>query len=359
MTFLIAAAALAMPGQDAFAWFELSGLTKAERKSALRVPAEPLARPKRSPIYPGEFTRTVTGLAELRGQYVPRFRVFRETLAGKPEEDVSVGVARLLLRLWEHNYYRLRLDHSVEYQMQMVDVYLCAGGKPGGEQRFAIDPDDRTPGGSQAKVNTVHIYAVDSLSSPMEWLRELAHEYGHATLPPVKVEGGPETWANGDLGERLYISWLRDLLATGQASEADTMGAALAALDTYLAKKVAPLAGRVAQAGPDAVALAKGGQAAYDAYLGLACHAAEVLPPSVFARSLVLPDDQSPAAYLRATVAAAEEAAEWVPRAKAGTTAWLPLGKARLRDGRVLERRDGWAKVRLGAAPAVLGGDSL
>lgn len=352
-------AALGAPQQRSFAWFELSGVTDPARKTALRVPAEPLASPKRSPLVEGVFPRTVTGMAELRGQFVPRFRVFRQQVPGKPEEDMSAGIARMLLRLWEMNYYRLRLDHSLEYQLQMVDVYLCDGGKPGGEHRFTVDKDDRTPGGSPAKVNTIHIFDVGGLDKPAEWFRELAHEYGHATLPPVQIEGGPEPWANGDLGERVYAVWMLGLMEEGKAGPADAMGATASDLQAYVAAKVRPLADRVASGGPDAAALGQGGKAAYDAYLGLACHAQAVLPHPVFARSLVLPDDQTPAAYLAATVAAAEEAAEWTPRAPAGKPVWLPLGRSKLRGGTVLERKGGWARVRLGEGAAVLGGASL
>jgi hypothetical protein len=360
MTSIVAVlAVLGAPQQGGFAWYELAGVTEPGRKTALRIPYEPLPAPKRSPLIEGGFHRTVTGMAQLRGQFVPRFRVFRQQVSGKPEEDVSAGAARLLLRLWEVNYYRLRLDHSLEYQLQTVDAYLCDGGKPGGEHRFTVDKDDRTPGGSPAKVNTVHIYDVGGLTKPAEWFRELAHEYGHATLPPVRVEGGPETWANGDLGERLYAVWMLGLMREGKASPADAMGASAEDLEAYVEAKVRPLVGKVASNGPDAEALAGHGQAAYDAYLGLACHAQAVLPPSVFARSLVLADDQSPGAYLRATVAAAEEAAEWTPRAPAGKASWLPLGRSKLRGGTVIERRDGWAKVRLSEGAAVFGGAAL
>lgn len=343
-------AALAISQQADFAWYELDGLLAPPTKTAIRVPLGPLVPPKSSPVHDWRFPRTVTGMLEERGQFTPRFRVFREDFEGKPEEDFSVGVARFMLRLLEINRTRLRLDHSVGGSLRTVDVYLCNEGDPGALQRFTVDKDDKLPGGSAAKVNTIHVYDADGLTNRLEWARELAHEYGHATLPPVKVPGGPEEWANGDLGERLYLSRLAELLAQGKATTSDTMGASVEQLKGYVAKYVTPLVTAAATEGPRLKLLSGQGKATFDAYLGLALYCERLLPQSVFARSLVLPDDQSPAAYARAVVEAAGETAEWKPSAPpalAGQPLWIPIGKGKLRGGTVLAREGDWAKVTL------------
>ncbi|MGE0001034.1 MAG: hypothetical protein AB7F50_02365 [Fimbriimonadaceae bacterium] len=349
-------ATLALHQQADFAWFEMDGLLTPPTKTAIRVPLGALEVTKHSPIHDWTFPRTVTGMLESGGQFTPRFRVFRQNILGKPEDDVSVGVTRFLLRLVEMNRTRLRLDHSVEFPSRTVDVYLCDGGEPGALQRLSVDKDDKLPGGGAAKVNTIHIYAIGGLNSRLEWARELAHEYGHATLPPVTIPGGPEEWANGDLGERMYLSRLHELLVAGKASPSDTMGASAEQLQRYVAQNVTPLVMAAATLGPRPKVLESGDKATFDAYLGLALYCEKILPRSIFARSLVLPDDQSPGAYARAIVAATSEVAEWkpsLPEELKGSPVWLPLGKGKLQGGNVLSRAGDWAKVSLNPGATV------
>ena len=113
------------------------------------------------------------------GTHPIRFRVFSQER--RETDDRAISVARTLLQLWQQNYLRLRVDHSTTYNNRIVDVYLTWGGKAGGEQKF--DQDDE---GDRARaVNTIYIYDLKSFINPVEMLREIAHEYGHASLPPV------------------------------------------------------------------------------------------------------------------------------------------------------------------------------
>ena len=50
---------------------------------------------------------------------------------------------------------------------------------------------------------------IDTSKPQAEACRELAHEYGHAVLPAIGGFKSPEDWANGYLGERLFLRWLR------------------------------------------------------------------------------------------------------------------------------------------------------
>jgi hypothetical protein len=67
-----------------------------------------------------------------------------------------------------------------------------------------------TPGGEQWR-NNIYLYNLDDGRSSIEWIREIAHEYGHLAIPAI---GGaytsPEAWANGYIGERLMVRWLAD-----------------------------------------------------------------------------------------------------------------------------------------------------
>ncbi len=70
--------------------------------------------------------------------------------------------------------------------------------------------DATTPGGEQWR-NNVYLYDVGDGRSSIEWIREIAHEYGHLAIPPVGGDyTSPEAWANGYIGERLMVRWLAD-----------------------------------------------------------------------------------------------------------------------------------------------------
>ncbi|MFQ6099126.1 MAG: tetratricopeptide repeat protein, partial [Armatimonadota bacterium] len=45
---------------------------------------------------------------------------------------------------------------------------------------------------------------------PIEWLREVAHEYGHLVLPRIGDFVEPDDTGSGVLGERLFLAWLAD-----------------------------------------------------------------------------------------------------------------------------------------------------
>ncbi len=76
---------------------------------------------------------------------------------------------------------------------KLVDVWLGTRGRPGA----------RAVGGS------VYLYSVGTPRAPAEWVRQVAHEYGHVALPGIG--GFTETddpWADGHLGELLFPKWL-------------------------------------------------------------------------------------------------------------------------------------------------------
>jgi hypothetical protein len=271
-----------------------------------------------------------------------RFRVFSQE--HKSIGDPSVPVTRELLRLWDFVYQRLKRDHTARMQ-RFVDVFLCWGGKPGGEQVF----EQSDEGGEQRLVNSIYIYDIASFTDPVEMAREVAHEYGHAVLPPVGGFKEPEDWANGYLGEKLFLTWLRDAEASGALAPADAMGATEPQLNAWVKKNVDPLVLKIAEHGPDLALLSKSGPEAMNEYLGLALYAATVLPESVFARSLALIGSTSAKDYPEAVMLASEEPERLVlhiPNNLKKQPIWIPLGKGHLGGASLMARAGNWAKVQ-------------
>ncbi len=350
----LALAGLGQPTQDrptlrGFHRLELASALDGERRLYLRIPDHKLDPPKVSPKHDWTFEWIVNGMIVTAKQEEPRFRVFSQFRRGSLAEDPAVGVTRMLLRMWDLNSTWLRLDHSPMFLLRSVDVYLCYGGKAGGEHLFDWDVHQPGPDGQPTRVNTVYIYQITEVTSPLEFAREVAHEYGHATLPPVKVPGGREDWANGDVGERVFLRWLRDLLVEGKLTPSDTLGATPEAIQGYLDRQVVPLVTRVATKGPDRKALAEQSDRGFDEYVALVCTAQWTLPLGVLRRSLVLTNGQAPLDYekaLREAFAESPTVPVTIPPFLRGQAIWIPLGEGRVTGGKVLARRDGWAKVQ-------------
>jgi len=226
-------------------------------------------------------------------------------------------------------------------------VYLCWGGIAGGEQRFDVDNRVRPP----RKVNTIYLYDIKSFTDPMEMAREVAHEYGHAILPPVGGFKSPEAWANGYLGEKLYLRWIRDEMKKGRYGYLDSMNARLEQIDKWVQTNVDPLVVKAATEGPKADVLVGTGQKAMDAYLGLALYTAQVMPISVFRRSLVLNGTMTAKDYPAAIATAAEEPEKFalqIPEILKSKAIWIPLGKGKVAGATVIARKGAWAHIQPG-----------
>ncbi len=314
----------------------------------LNILLERLEPAKIAPKHPDWIFEWVTSaLCDLPGeprQFELRFRVFAQERREK--NDKGERVARMLARLWEFNDLRFGLDHSPQYNSRIVDAYVCYGGDPGGEQLF---DEDLTSDGRLVKVNTIYIYALDSFTEPVEMAREVAHEYGHATLPGVGGFTKPEAWANGFLGEKLYLRMLRDEMALKRLDVVDAMGATQASLDTWVKANVDPLVLKAAASGPVEGKLSGKGEDAMDAYMGQVCYVQSVLPEKVFRRSLVLIGSTKAKDYPSGVVLAAEEPDDYVvaiPGLLKGKSLWVPLGKGKLSGAKVLQKRGDWVQVQ-------------
>jgi hypothetical protein len=105
------------------------------------------------------------------------------------DHPLARRVGSVLARLyWIGRDYLGRGPVGSEY----TNVWLGRGGQAGGEEYQ----------------RNLYLSAVEVERAPAEWLRELAHEYAHLTLPLAGPFSAPERWASGYLGERLYLKWL-------------------------------------------------------------------------------------------------------------------------------------------------------
>lgn len=204
-------------------------------------------------VYVGEVASTGNGQPT---SYQRRFAVHA---AGRDSLALVKRVARLLLLLYGENRSRLHYDHAYR---QTVDVWLS------NDKAASNLPD---VGGEQF-TNQIYIYNVFSERRPIEWAREVAHEYGHYALPGVSGFKAPEEWANGVLGERLFLKWIQDDLKAGRIKPEDLPIVKPEEVDEYVGKQVTPLIHRIAREGITPGQLARRDAAAMDTYTGLALY---------------------------------------------------------------------------------------
>ena len=281
-----------------------------------------------------------------------RFRVYSQVR--QSQGDLAIDTSKMLLRLWDFTFRELKLDHSRQINSGVVDVYLCWGGKAGGEQRF---DDESERGRKTVRVNTIYVYDLASFKDPVEKAREIAHEYGHAVIPPLGIYTGPEDWANGYLGEKLYLRWIRDELKLKRYGAPDAMGAELPGLDAWVKNHVDPLVEKAALQGPGAKLT--GGKEAMDNYMGLMLYVDQIFGHGVFSRVFRFAEPTKPDSVWDAVAASVEE----LPRRKVsfppnlvGKTVWLPISTGTFEGAPILNRKAGWVQFRVPATPVTVAG---
>ncbi|MCC6687377.1 MAG: hypothetical protein IT205_10395 [Fimbriimonadaceae bacterium] len=320
-----------------------------QQEFIIHIPQEPRSPRKVSPLNKWKFDWVVPGLARTPGQpdiYSLRFRTYMQTR----DEKVDLGplVTRALLQLYGFNVRKLKLDHSPSYFRRIVDVYLCDHGKPGGEQRFGEDPEIKNEFGHPERTNQIYIYDLKSFTKPLEMMREVAHEYGHATLPAIGGYSAPESWANGFLGEHLYMVWIARELRDNRLKPVDTLGTTSADLQLYVRNNISPKVKRAATSHPS-VGLSRKDASGMDALIGLALYAENILPESAFRRSLML-TGQDPKEYADAVVEASSELKSTqltIPTFLAGQQIWVPVGKGKLSGAKAIKTQSGWALIKV------------
>ncbi|MDQ2987046.1 MAG: hypothetical protein M3R13_10075, partial [Armatimonadota bacterium] len=292
-----------------------------------------------------EFPFYAEGVAGSAGSVVPprvRFKLYAQSAQSR---NLLLPATRTLLRMWDEAVTRINFDHSTKHGI-IVHVFICDGGKAGGEQVFIRS---RSPRDNFASYNAIYVYHAEGLNDPVEAVREFAHEYGHAILPPVGGFKEPEEWANGSLGERLFMRYLVRAMKVGNAIEADAFGASSVALSAWLAIHADPLAATIARRRIDQRTLAGAGPAATNEYLGLMLLLDDLFPDLV-GRALKLAGGQTAIDALKGAVEAVNEQRGWVidVPAHCGSDVWLPIaGKLAWTGAKPLQSLGAWTKVRL------------
>lgn len=342
-----AAILTAQGSQDSgFRMLEFQDRAETFNRFLISVKTDTLAPPKRSPKYDWRFQWLTAGYVQLdekNPEKAIRFRVYAQDRA--PSADLAPLALRQLLRMWEFNYDYLRLDHSVRHG-QIVDVYLCLEGKEGGEQVIGPDPHVN---GQPRTANQIYLFRVGEYVDFIQFARETAHEYGHATLPAVGGFKSPEYWANGELGERLYMVWMDRAFRAEALGRADLVGTPPEQVRQYLAQRVDPLVTRTATRGVQNAILAKMDREGMNEYLGAMLWAERIFPLEIFRRSVALSGQT-----VREALAAIAQSAEERPFSLRNMAAWrgravfLPVGRAQVSgDAKVLSRSGNWVKVQV------------
>ncbi len=181
--------------------------------------------------------------------------------AGKDYSQLSQLLMHMLLRFAGYGDIYLGRQPPGDEE-GLVRVYLCEDGPTGAEQYQ----------------HNIYLYDVAQGRSVLEWTREIAHELGHALLPPVGRFDEPEPWGNGEVGERLFLQWL-----AAEASQVSGYGwpsapaqDALAALcsgqsmdlHSYIADQCRPLLDFWLREGPESPLIAGTGRQSLDHFLG-------------------------------------------------------------------------------------------
>jgi len=325
------------------------------------VPEERLPEPKKTPKLfeageqkvPLEFQYLIGAYGRIDPEKDPtmrlKFRVFSQDRS--THENVAPLAARLLLQAWDINIRKLKNDHPLPFNDGIIDVYLCWGGTPGGEHAFEVAEDKVN--NRQTRVSSIYIYDVPSFKDPVDMARELLHEYGHATLNAIGGYKTPEDLANGQLGEKLFMTYLLEAYAAKRIESVDMMRAELPMVASWVKKNVDPLVQVVAEKGPQRGMLEGIGQGAMDAANGLILYMNALLPPNVFAQSLKNMGGSSNAIdYLRAVkdaLAVRPATALNIPDKWKNIAIWVPLADNwRLQNGTIVRREGDWALIRGG-----------
>ena len=254
-------------------------------------------------------------------------------------------VTRTLVRIWDESVTRLNIDHQSKHGL-MVHVFICDGGKAGGEQLVIKSRSRRD---NFQTYNAIYLYHAEGLTNPVEAVREVAHEYGHAILPPIGGFRSPEDWGNGALGERLFIRYLYRSFVNGRISADDVFGASREALKGWLSVNVDPLAAAIARRRIDQTALGGVGPVATNEYLGLMLMLDDLFPDLV-GRALKLSGGQTAIDGLKGVVAAVNEQKGWVIDVPTyyGNEIWVPIsGKVTWSGATELQTLGAWTKVHL------------
>ena len=323
----------------------------------VQLPEGPLPSARISPKYDFEYKYITPALARTPDSpenYTLRFRVYSQSY--KDRGDIAPMVARQLLRQWEMNVERFKVDHSRNSFNQLVDVFLSEGGKSGGEQVFMLDKNNLDSQGNPRKINAIFIFDLKSFTSPLEQAREIAHEYGHATLPAVGGYSRPESWANGEVGERLYLKWFYEESLAGRLKGQDMMYASKPELAQYISQNINPMVSKFATNGPLKMPLKNRDEPGFKAYVGMVIYGESVLPLDRFRRWMVLGQNKAEdwPKLLTEVMDEQKKTVLKIPSYLRGKPIWLPVGKGTIAGIKAISKSPGWVQIKTNSATVTL-----
>jgi hypothetical protein len=231
--------------------------------------------PLTHPVYGGQFSRVaygyVTDANDPGGPLYERVRVYypsaTQSAAGRDYRDTASNALSVILRLF---CYRAVLANGAPADADggPLEVWLMEGKETGAEQRRS----------------EVILFGIDQERTPLAWVREICHEFGHYSLPPIGPFTEPEPWANGLIGEYLYADWLREHHDHGLVP----WGGEMVDLREFLNRSGGTLVQGFYAGVPDGNRLTDTGMAGVNHALGLALYTNLVLGPAGFARATAL-----------------------------------------------------------------------
>jgi len=110
--------------------------------------------------------------------------------AAKDHTELAQRLMHIMLRI--RCYSRTYLGLPPATDERMLHAWMCEMGPTGAEQYE----------------DNVYFYDIARERTPVEWMREVAHEYGHWALPQMGRFTKPEAYASGVLGEMLFCQFL-------------------------------------------------------------------------------------------------------------------------------------------------------
>ncbi len=111
---------------------------------------------------------------------------------GKDYAELAQRLMHIILRV--RCYSRTYLGLPPATDERMPQLWMCEMGPTGAEQYE----------------DNIFFYDIARERTPVEWMREAAHEYGHWALPEMGRFTAPEAYASGVLGEVLFCQFLAE-----------------------------------------------------------------------------------------------------------------------------------------------------
>ncbi len=170
--------------------------------------------------------------------------------------DQARRTACLIGRLW--SLYKTHFGREIEFPFQAdeTNVYL-----------LPQVPASKKGEGGETGNNQIDVFGCGvAKRTSLEWVRTIAHEWGHLTVYAARGYTEPESEAAGYLGERLFIKWMREAQAARPADAPDD-GTTTADLDLYYRRQIEPLMERFQQGGPGSESMDGENTEAMDYYI--------------------------------------------------------------------------------------------